>query len=186
MKGSLTGSEETTLALRARGGNGSPRLVLARVPLAVPASDRFLLARESVLTAMVGCRFVGSLWTSRPPTYRPQTYRLTRPLPERTFSRNSRSWESFWDREPRFRRNWYVSTAIGRGHADRRRARHADGHDDRRHHPRRAGRDERLLPGRRTLPHAPRRTQGLRRRRWTPPAGRLPTRLLAQPPERCF
>lgn len=73
----------------------------------VAGSDRFLLAKESVLTAMVGCWFLGSLWTARP-----LTYLFTRPLLERRFSRKSRSWEELWEREPRFRRIWYVSTVM--------------------------------------------------------------------------
>ncbi len=73
----------------------------------VTGSDRFLLAKESVLTAMVGFWFIGSLWAARP-----LTYLFTRPLLERRFKWKSRSWELLWEREPRFRRIWHVSTVI--------------------------------------------------------------------------
>jgi hypothetical protein len=73
----------------------------------VTGSDRFLLAKESVLTAMVGFWFIGSLWATRP-----LTYQFTRPLLERRFERKSRSWELLWEREPRFRRIWHVSTVM--------------------------------------------------------------------------
>lgn len=73
----------------------------------VTGSDRFLLAKESVLTALAGFWFIGSLWATRP-----LTYRFTRPLLEGRFKRKSRSWELLWEQEPRFRRMWYVSTIM--------------------------------------------------------------------------
>src|SRR5262245_16780454 len=73
----------------------------------VSGSDRFLLAKESVLTAMVGFWFIGSLWAARP-----LTYQFTRPLLERRFKWQSRSWELLWEHEVRFRRLWYVSTVM--------------------------------------------------------------------------
>ena len=73
----------------------------------VSGSDRFLLAKESVLTAMVGFWFIRSLWAARP-----LTYLFTRPLLERRFKWKSRSWEVLWEHEPRFRRLWYVSTIM--------------------------------------------------------------------------
>jgi hypothetical protein len=73
----------------------------------VTGSDRFLLAKESVLTAMAGFWFIGSLWAARP-----LTYVFTRPLLERRFYRKTRSWELLWEREPRFRRIWYVLTIM--------------------------------------------------------------------------
>lgn len=46
-------------------------MALASLALAlVTGSDRFLLAKESVLTVVVGFWFLGSIWTPRPLTYR--------------------------------------------------------------------------------------------------------------------
>jgi hypothetical protein len=73
----------------------------------VTGSARFLLAKESVLTALVGFWFIGSLWAARP-----LTYQFTRPLLERRFKWKSRSWELLWEQEPRFRRIWHVSTIL--------------------------------------------------------------------------
>ncbi len=102
-----------------RGGTGGQRfapymlaLSLAGFGIAlVTGSDRFLLAKESLLTAMVGFWFLGSLWGSRP-----LAYQFTRPLLEGPWGRRWRlpdvSWEAVWVREPRFRRVWRVSTVM--------------------------------------------------------------------------
>ncbi len=83
-------------------------LALASLALAlVTGSDRFLLARESMLTAVVGFWFLGSIWTTRP-----LTYRFTRPLLERRFGWDEPSWEVLWEQVPQFRRIWYVSTVM--------------------------------------------------------------------------
>lgn len=77
----------------------------------VAGSDRFLLAKESVLTALVGFWFLGSIWTARP-----LAYRFTRPMLEGRWSRRwglpGSSWELIWERQPRFRRIWRVSSAM--------------------------------------------------------------------------
>jgi hypothetical protein len=78
----------------------------------IAGSDRFLLAKESVLTALVGCWFIGSLWTARP-----LAYRFTRPLLEGAWGRRwgltgGPTWETLWEREPRFRHIFRVSTAM--------------------------------------------------------------------------
>jgi hypothetical protein len=77
----------------------------------VTGSDRFLLAKESLLTAMVGLWFLGSIWTSRP-----LTYLFTRPMLEGWWGQRwglaGTSWELLWEREPRFRRIWRVSSAM--------------------------------------------------------------------------
>ena len=53
-------------------------MALAGFALAlVTGNDRFLLAKESVLTALVGCWFLASIWAERP-----LTYQFTRPLLE--------------------------------------------------------------------------------------------------------
>ena len=72
----------------------------------ITGSDRFLLAKESVLTAMVGCWFLGSIWTSRP-----LAYQFSRPLLEGRFGLPV-SWDDLWDREPRFRRIWRVVSVM--------------------------------------------------------------------------
>jgi hypothetical protein len=73
----------------------------------VTGSDRFLLAKESVLTAMVGLWFFGSIWAERP-----LTYQFTRPMLEGRMSRVGPSWELLWEREPGFRRSWRTSSLI--------------------------------------------------------------------------
>jgi hypothetical protein len=77
----------------------------------VTGSDRFLLAKESLLTAMVGCWFIASIWTARP-----LAYRFTRPMLEGAWGRRwgltGRSWEDLWQSEPRFRRIWRVSSLM--------------------------------------------------------------------------
>lgn len=77
----------------------------------VTGSDRFLLAKESVLTAMVGFWFLGSIWMARP-----LTYQFTRPLLEGRWGRRwglqGASWELLWEQEPHFRRIWRVSSAM--------------------------------------------------------------------------
>lgn len=77
----------------------------------VTGSDRFLLAKESLLTALVACWFLGSIWTERP-----LTYQFTRPLLEGRWGRrwglHGPSWELLWEREPRFRHIWRVSSVL--------------------------------------------------------------------------
>ncbi len=76
----------------------------------ITGSDRFLLAKESVLTALVGCWFLASIWSDRP-----LTYQFTRPLLEGRIGRGGATWEVLWTREPRFRRIWRVSSAMWAG-----------------------------------------------------------------------
>ncbi len=76
----------------------------------VTGSDRFLLAKESVLTAVVGCWFLVSIWAERP-----LTYQFTRPLLEGRIGRGGAPWELLWAREPRFRRIWRISSAMWAG-----------------------------------------------------------------------
>ena len=77
----------------------------------VTGSDRFLLAKESVLTAMVGFWFLGSIWTARP-----LAYQFTRPMLEGRWGRRwglpATSWEHLWEHEPRFRHIWRVSSVM--------------------------------------------------------------------------
>lgn len=98
-----------------RRGAGSQRfapymlaLTLAGFGIAlITGSDRFLLAKESVLTAMVGLWFLRSVWAERP-----LTYQLTRPMLEGRISREGPAWELLWEREPSFRRSWRTSSLI--------------------------------------------------------------------------
>jgi hypothetical protein len=83
-------------------------MALASLAIAlVTGSDRFLLAKESVLTSLVGAWFLISIWQERP-----LTYRFTRPLLEGRRGLPGTSWEAMWAREPRFRRIWRVSSAM--------------------------------------------------------------------------
>src|SRR5262245_38230014 len=98
-----------------RRGTGNQRLApymtalsLAGLGVAlVTGSDRFLLAKESILTATVGCWFLVSIWMARP-----LAYQFARPLLEGRFGLRGPSWELLWEREPRFRRIWRVSSAM--------------------------------------------------------------------------
>jgi hypothetical protein len=98
-----------------RRGSGSHRLAPFMLAMAlagfvialVSGSDRFLLARESLLTMMVGLWFLSSLWKPRP-----LTYQFTRPLLEGRLGRGGASWELLWEQEPSFRRSWRVTTII--------------------------------------------------------------------------
>ncbi len=77
----------------------------------VSGSDRFLLAKESLLTAAVGFWFIGSIWAARP-----LAYVFTKPLLEGAWGRRwgltGPSWEVLWEREPHFRRIWRVSSVM--------------------------------------------------------------------------
>ncbi len=72
----------------------------------VTGSDRFLLARESLLTAMVALWFFGSLWADRP-----LAYQFSKPLLEGRF-RHGPPWELLWEHEPRFRHIWRVMSVL--------------------------------------------------------------------------
>ena len=72
----------------------------------VTGSDRFLLARESLITSIVGGWMLLSLRDERP-----FTYRFTRPMLEGRFG-TSVAWESLWEVSPRFRHIWRVSTVM--------------------------------------------------------------------------
>jgi intracellular septation protein A len=72
----------------------------------VTGSDRFLLARESVITALVGGWFLSSLRDERP-----MTFRFTRPLWEGRF-RTTANWDDLWETSARFRHIWRSSTVM--------------------------------------------------------------------------
>jgi hypothetical protein len=71
----------------------------------ITGSDRFLLAKESVLTAMAGLWFLNSIRLERP-----LTYRFTRPILEGRMRRTGPPWELLWARAPGFRRIWRMSS----------------------------------------------------------------------------
>lgn len=67
-------------------------------------STRFLLAKEGWLTAVTGMWFLGSLWARRP-----LAFQFSRPLLDGRLGWPS-GWDTLWERAPRFRRMWRVST----------------------------------------------------------------------------
>jgi len=108
-----------TALIACRRGTGGQRfapymlaLLLAAFAISlITGSDRFLLAKESLLTAMAGFWFLGSIWTARP-----LTYQFTRPMIEGWWGRRlglaGASWEALWEREPHFRHIWRVSSVM--------------------------------------------------------------------------
>jgi hypothetical protein len=73
----------------------------------VSGSDRFLLARESLLTALTGLWFLHSVWQPRP-----LTYRFTKLLLEGRWGDRSLDWETVWMADGRFRRIWRTTSVI--------------------------------------------------------------------------
>lgn len=69
-------------------------------------SPRFLMAKDAWLTGMGGVWFLGSMWTRRP-----LAYLFTRPLLEGRLGWPG-GWEDLWERVPRFRRIWQVSSVL--------------------------------------------------------------------------
>lgn len=69
-------------------------------------STRFLLAKEGWLTAFTGVWFLASLRASRP-----LAFQFSRPLLEGRLGWPPR-WDLLWDRAPRFRRMWRISTIV--------------------------------------------------------------------------
>jgi intracellular septation protein A len=67
-------------------------------------STRFLLAKEAILTGVTGIWFIASIAARRP-----LVFLFTRPLLEGRFRWPS-TWDTLWDRYPRFRRMWRVSS----------------------------------------------------------------------------
>lgn len=69
-------------------------------------SPRFLLAREGWITGVTGLWFIASI-----AAHRPLAYLFSRPLLEGRFRWPS-SWDELWDRSPRFRRMWRISSVL--------------------------------------------------------------------------
>lgn len=81
--------------------------VLSIVASLVTDSPRFLLLKDGWLTGAAGGAFLASLWGRRP-----LAFGFSRPLLERRFSSGKETWDDLWDRVPRFRRIWQVSTVF--------------------------------------------------------------------------
>lgn len=72
----------------------------------IAGSPRFLLAKESWLTGLGGLWFLVSLRARRP-----LAYLYTKPLLEGRLGWPG-AWDELWDRFPRFRRMWRVSSVL--------------------------------------------------------------------------
>jgi len=72
----------------------------------ISGSVRFLLAREGWLTGVTGLWFIASIWADRP-----LAYLYSRPLIERRTGPAGYSWDELWERLPKFRRIWKVTSA---------------------------------------------------------------------------
>lgn len=75
----------------------------------ISGSERFLLAREGWLTAAVGLWFLASLRVGMP-----LAFLFSRPLLEHRFPvrGTGETWDVLWERLPRFRRAWRVTTVL--------------------------------------------------------------------------
>ena len=69
-------------------------------------STQFLLAREAVMTGVTGVWFIASVWARRP-----LVYLFSKPLLEGRLRWPS-SWDQLWERSPRFRHMWRVSSVL--------------------------------------------------------------------------
>ncbi|GAA0849483.1 VC0807 family protein [Streptosporangium amethystogenes subsp. fukuiense] len=104
----------TYLLVRERRVDGLSVFLTAMMLLGVGASlisgsERFLLAREGWLTAAVGLWFLAGLRVGTP-----LTFLFSRPLLEHRFPvrGTGESWDVLWERLPRFRRAWRVTTVL--------------------------------------------------------------------------
>lgn len=84
-------------------------LAVAVLVSLVSGDERLLLAKEGWVTAAAGLWFLASVRMSRP-----LAYLFTRPLLERRypFGPAREPWDVYWERLPRFRRIWRVSSVI--------------------------------------------------------------------------
>jgi hypothetical protein len=72
----------------------------------IGGDTRLLLARDAALTGVTGIWFLVGSWTRRP-----LAYTFTKPLVEGRFHW-PRDWETLWERSPRWRRMWRVSSFL--------------------------------------------------------------------------
>ncbi len=73
----------------------------------VPGDERFLLAKDALVTSGVGFWFLASLWWAD----RPLAYQFAKPMTEGRLGWPG-DWEGLWDREPWFRRMWRTSSTL--------------------------------------------------------------------------
>ncbi|MBC2931505.1 VC0807 family protein [Nocardioides sp. zg-1228] len=73
----------------------------------LPGDERFLLAKDALVTGGVGFWFLASLWWAE----RPLAYQFARPMVEGRLGW-PRDWEGLWQREPWFRRMWRTSSTL--------------------------------------------------------------------------
>ncbi len=109
---SAVASSIGTVVSLLRGGAGRVSLwtVLSLAALALSflaGSERFLLAKESLLTATVGAWFLLSTHAERP-----LAYQFARPLLEGRRRFSTRPWDQLWEESPGFRRIWRVSSVM--------------------------------------------------------------------------
>jgi hypothetical protein len=73
----------------------------------LPGDERFLLAKDALVTSGVGFWFLASLrWADRP-----LAYQFAKPMVEGRMGWPG-DWEGLWQREPWFRRMWRTSSAM--------------------------------------------------------------------------
>jgi hypothetical protein len=73
----------------------------------LPGDERFLLAKDALITGAVGCWFAASLrWADRP-----LAYQFARPMVEGRLGWPG-DWEGLWEREEWFRRMWRTSSIL--------------------------------------------------------------------------
>lgn len=84
-------------------------MVLGVAVSLISGGERFLLAKEGWLTAVVGFWFLASLRAGMP-----LTFLFSRPLLEHRFPIHGtgETWDVLWERLPRFRRAWRVTTVL--------------------------------------------------------------------------
>lgn len=73
----------------------------------LPGDERFLLAKDALVTGGVGSWFLASLWWAD----RPLAYQFARPMVEGRLGWPG-DWEGLWQREPWFREMWRTSSAL--------------------------------------------------------------------------
>lgn len=72
----------------------------------IAGSTQFLLARDAFLTGVTGVWFIASLWSRRP-----LAYMFIQPILEGRL-RWPGNWELLWERAPRFRRMWRITSVL--------------------------------------------------------------------------
>jgi hypothetical protein len=73
----------------------------------LPGDERFLLAKDALVTSGIGFWFVASLrWADRP-----LAYQFAKPMVEGRLGWPG-DWEGLWQRDPRFRQMWRTSSTL--------------------------------------------------------------------------